>query len=142
MEQLTVKQYLAITHLARGATNKEAADATGCSESSVEKWKRRGDFQSLLKVSVRRIHDASIADLASSALDASRELKAIINNPDTSDRVKIAAIQVLFGRLENARNWENEIRIDNLEMLINANEENSTTRKALSKTANTNGFKP
>ncbi|MBW4505653.1 MAG: helix-turn-helix domain-containing protein [Scytonematopsis contorta HA4267-MV1] len=142
MEQLTVKQYLAITHLAAGATNLQAADAVGVSESSIEKWKRRADFQLLLKESVRRVYDAAIAELACGAIDSARELRTIINNPDAPDRVKIQAIQVLFSQLQNARNWEFENRVERLEAMLDASEEDTTIRKTLPTTATTNGFKP
>jgi hypothetical protein len=142
VEQLTVKQYLAITHLAAGATNLQAADAVGVSESSIEKWKRRADFQLLLKESVRRVYDAAIAELACGAIDSARELRTIINNPDAPDRVKIQAIQVLFSQLQNARNWEFENRVERLEAMLDASEEDTTIRKTLPTTATTNGFKP
>lgn len=142
MERLSVKQYLAITHLAAGLTNDQAAESVGVSPSSIDKWKKRKDFQLLLRESVRRVYDAAIAELCCGSIDAAKELRRIISNPEAPDRVKIAAIQVLFSQLQNSRTWEIESRIEQLEARLDETDQQSTaTGKTLLAAAATNGNK-
>ena len=45
---LSVNQYRAHAVLAAGGTVAEAANESGCSVSSINKWKNRSDFKTLL----------------------------------------------------------------------------------------------
>lgn len=119
-EQVSSKQQLALIRLACGDSNAAAASAAGVSLSCLEKWKQKPGFQKLLRNAVAEIFDSAIAELVSGSRDAAIELKRIINDPNTGDRTKIAAIQCLLGAAEKCKRWQLEARLERVEELLDA----------------------
>jgi len=126
LETLTPTQYQALTLLAAGYSNQEAAVATGVAIRTIERWKKKPDFQKLLREAVTKSFDAAIAELVSGSREAAKELKQIISSPDTGDRIKVTAISVLFANAIKVRDWSLEERLERIENLLNGTHENQT----------------
>lgn len=118
MEELTPKQYLALTRLAAGSTNQDAADSAGVSLRTIEGWKGKPHFQKLLKTAVNMMFDAALAELVSGSQDAAKELIKIISDPNTPPRTKISAIGVLFDTAAKVKQWNLEDRLGYVESAI------------------------
>lgn len=115
MVNLTAKQAKALTLLAAGATNAEAAKGAGVSLRTIDNWKAKPDFQKLLSYAVQAQLNSSLAELVAGASDAVKELNSIITSPDTPSRVKVTAINVLLTNAMKVRDWALEERLEALE---------------------------
>jgi len=126
MNELPLKQYLAVAFLASGNSTAETAKALNISESSVEKWRCKEDFKKALREASKGIYDAAIAKLSFKAVECADELSRIATDSEVPDRVKISAIQLVFSQLEKARNWELEARLETIENILNVNKNQAT----------------
>ncbi len=115
MDDLTPKQCIALTSLAAGSSNKEAAEAAGVALRTVESWKSNPQFKKMLRVAVNQMFDAALAELTAGSQDAAKELRSIIVNPETPSRTKITAIAVLFDNAAKVRGWYLEDRLAHVE---------------------------
>lgn len=113
--ELTPKQAKALTLLAAGCTNAEAAKGAGVSSRTIDNWKAKPDFQKMLSFAVQAQLNASLAQLVAGASDAVEELNLIITSSDTPSRVKVTAISVLLGNAMRVREWALEDRLEALE---------------------------
>lgn len=113
--ELNPKQAKALTLLAAGCTNAEAAKGAGVSSRTIDNWKSKPDFQKLLSFAVQAQLNASLAQLVAGASDAVKELNSIIISPDTPSRVKVSAISVLLSNAMKVREWALEDRLEALE---------------------------
>ena len=93
---------------------------------TIERWKKRTDFQKLLRESVAKTFDATIAELVANSRMAAIELQKIILDEDTPRRVKVSAIQVLLTTAAKAKESLLEERLESLEEIIDGNNENET----------------
>jgi hypothetical protein len=118
LEELTPKQYLALTRLASGSTNKEAAEAAGVALRTIEGWKTKPEFQKLLKTAVNMMLDAALAELVSGSQLAAKQLVQIISDPDTPSRTKVTAISVLFDTAVKVKQWNLEDRLARVEITL------------------------
>ncbi len=123
---MDIKQHTAILHLATGSSIKEAALAAGVSTSAIDKWKKTQEFQQLLNDAIQKIYLAGIAELAKGCLESATELRRIATDPDTSDRVKVSAITVIFGQMEKFKSWELEARLERVERLLDGTDSSET----------------
>ncbi len=123
---MDIKQHTAILHLATGSSIKEAALAAGVSTSAIDKWKRNEEFHRLLNDAIQKIYLAGIAELAKGCLESATELRRIATDPDTSDRVKVSAITVIFGQMEKFKSWELEARLERVERLLDGTDSSKT----------------
>lgn len=96
-----VTRYTIICHLASGASNKEAADQAGVSLSTVERLKRDVDFKAELSDAINQIYRSSLLKLTLGMSKAASELLRIVESPDTPDRVRLRAIEILFAQTLN-----------------------------------------
>jgi Bacterial regulatory proteins, luxR family len=115
LEELTPKQCIALTSLAAGASNKEAAEAAGVALRTVESWKSNPQFKKMLRVAVNQMFDAALAQLVSGSQEAVKELRNIITNPETPSRTKVTAIGVLLDNAVKVKNWHLEDRLARVE---------------------------
>jgi hypothetical protein len=99
---LTPSQIKALIKLTSGSGDAEAAQAAGVSTRTIQNWKSQYNFRNMLRQAVLSCYDAAIAEIASGAQDAAKELKAIIADPDTPKRVKVSAITALLNAVEKA----------------------------------------
>lgn len=127
MEELTPKQYLALTRLAAGSTNKEAAESADVSLRTIEGWKAKPHFQKLLKTAVNMMFDAALAELVSGGRDAAKELIKIISDPNTPSRTKVTAIGVLFDTAEKVKQWNFEERLADVEITLDGFDSGKTS---------------
>ncbi|MGI2909542.1 helix-turn-helix domain-containing protein [Tolypothrix sp. VBCCA 56010] len=126
MKDIDIRKSLAISYLACGVSIQDTATALNISVSTIEKWRVGEDFKKLLREAVRVIQDASIAKMSIKLVECADELIRIAISPEVSDRVKISAIQLIFGQLEKARNWELEERLVKIEKLLSDNQITTT----------------
>lgn len=115
MVDITPKQAKALTLLAAGCTNAEAAKGAGVSSRTIDNWKSKPDFQKLLSFAVQAQLNASLAQLVAGASDAVKELTSIITSSDTPSRVKVTAISILLSNAMRVREWSLEDRLEALE---------------------------
>jgi hypothetical protein len=115
---ITPKQAKALTLLAAGCTNAEAAKGAGVSSRTVDNWKSKPDFQKMLSFAVQAQLNASLAQLVAGASDAVKELNSIITSSDTPSRVKVTAISTLLNYSMRVREWALEDRLESLEGLL------------------------
>ena len=120
-DELDAKKYKIICHLATGCTNKEAAERAGVSLSTVERLKRHPAYKQEFAQAVKEIYKAGLTRLSLGIDTAVSELMRIIESPDTSDRVKLTAIQVLLSNAKEIRQWELEERLETVELKLNGN---------------------
>jgi hypothetical protein len=119
LEELTPKQCIALTCLAAGSSNQQAASAAGVALRTVEGWKANPQFKKMLRTAVNQMLDAALAELVAGSGDAARELKSIINDPETPSRIKIRAIEVLFENCVKVKSWYLEDRLNTVEVVLN-----------------------
>lgn len=118
MDDFSPKQYKALLHLAAGATNKEAAEASDVALRTIESWKNRDDFQAKLRRAITRVYDGAIAELVLGAQDAAKELRRMISDEDLPARTRLGAINTLLTHAAKAREATLEQRLENLEGLL------------------------
>jgi hypothetical protein len=115
LETFTPKQIEAFTMLAAGYSDIETAAKCGVTNKTISRWKAREDFSQLLRESSAKMFDAAISELCLGAIEATRELRYIITNPDVASRTKISAIQVLLTMASRAKEESLERRLDAIE---------------------------
>lgn|GEM_PF-5571819 len=113
-----IKRFTIICHLASGASNKEAADQTGVSLSTVERLKRDVDFKAELTDAISQIYRSSLLKLTLGMSKAASELLRIIESTDTPDRVKLKAIEILFSQTLNLDQLVLEDKMNRIEELL------------------------
>lgn len=100
-DEKDAKRCRIICLLATGRSNKEAAEQAGVSLSTIERLKRDADFRVELSEAVGQVYRSSLLQLTLGMEKASSELLRIINSPDTPDRLKLRAIEILFAQAGN-----------------------------------------
>lgn len=123
MDELSIKQYRALCCLLAGGTQEEAAREAGCSVSSIEKWRKKPDFARLLKQSIAKVYDATLAEIVLGSMSAAKALRQIIDDDETPSRVKISAIATLLGHAEKAKQSALEERLERIEGLLDGTDE-------------------
>ncbi len=108
-------RYRIICYLATGCSNKEAAEQAGTSLSTVERLKRNANFRAELSEAVNQVYRASLLKLTLGMDKAASELLRIMESPDSPDRVKLKAIEILFAQTLNLDRLALEDRINQLE---------------------------
>lgn len=116
----------ALCLLASGCSKSEASRQSGIPLPTINRWSKEPLFKQKLRQAVASVYDSTIAELVSSSHSAARELKRIIEDPDTSSRVKISAISVLFSHAEKAKISLLEDRLEALESALNGNSQGVT----------------
>lgn len=127
MDELSIKQYRALCCLLAGGTQEEAAREAGCSVSSIEKWRKKPDFARLLRQSIAKVYDATLAEIVLGSMSAAKALRQIIDDDETPSRVKISAIATLLSHAEKAKQFAIEERLERLEDLAIGTEQESAT---------------
>ncbi|BAZ71453.1 hypothetical protein NIES4106_62500 (plasmid) [Fischerella sp. NIES-4106] len=122
---LTPVQNQALCLLAAGYTQEEVARKTGVTKDCICKWKKKPEFEKLLRESVAKVYDAAIAELVSGSIEAARQLKEIITDEDTPKRVKVSAIQVLLTTAARAKESLLEERLEALEASLDGSADQS-----------------
>lgn len=118
-DDLNYPQYKALCCLVAGGSLQDAANEAGVALITVKKWKARPDFKRKLRDSLIKIYEAGLAEILLGASEAAKELRAIISNPECSDRVKVSAITALFTQATNAKNLVIDERVSALENALN-----------------------
>lgn len=118
MEELTTNHYRALTLLVAGYSLEEVAEKTDVSVRTIQRWKKRPDFQRLLTESVGKTFDAAVAELVAGSIDAAQELKQIIKDSDVPVRVRVTAISVLLANAWKAKDAILEQRLQRVEDLL------------------------
>jgi len=101
MSEKDAKRYKLICLLATGCGNKEAAEQMGTSISTIERLRGGIDFKNELSEAINQIYRNNLLTLSLGMSKASSELIRIIESDDTSDRVKLRAIEILFAQTKN-----------------------------------------
>lgn len=86
--------------------------------STIERLKREAGFKHELSRAVNQVYRNGLTQLALGIDKAVSELLRIIESPDTQDRVKLKAIEILLTQAANANNLALEQRISSLENTI------------------------
>ncbi|MEO1762609.1 MAG: LuxR C-terminal-related transcriptional regulator [Cyanobacteria bacterium J06629_18] len=116
--ELTPKQMRALSLIAAGATNAQAAEAVNVSQRTIVNWKALPNFQKLLSFAVQSQFNSALAQLVCGSQDAVLELQNIITSSDTPARIKVSAISVLLSHASQVRSWALEQRLENLEAFL------------------------
>ncbi len=117
------KRYKIICYLATGCSNKEAAEQAGVSLSTIERLKRDADFKTELYEAVHQIYRNGLLRLTLGIDKAASELLRMIESPDTPDRVRLKAIEILFAQTSNLDSLALEERLNRLQEQIERQEQ-------------------
>jgi transcriptional regulator with XRE-family HTH domain len=129
-KDLTPKQYKALTMLLAGYTYQEVADKTGVNKKTIERWKKLPTFTARMREAQHLCFQSAIAELIVDSRYAATELNRIIKNPETSDRIKISAIQTAFSFASKVPKYESELNSEYVESNLDDNSENESEKQA------------
>jgi hypothetical protein len=118
-----VRRYKIICYLATGCSNKEAAEQSGVSLSTIERLKRDADFKAELYEASHSIYRNGLLRLTLGIDKAASELLRIIESSDTPDRVKLKAIEILFSQASHLDSLALEERLNRLEEQVKRQEQ-------------------
>jgi hypothetical protein len=118
-----VRRYKIICYLATGCSNKEAAEQSGVSLSTIERLKRDADFKAELYEASHQIYRNGLLRLTLGIDKAASELLRIIESGDTPDRVKLKAIEILFSQASHLDSLALEERLNRLQEQIDRQEQ-------------------
>ena len=116
---LNYPQYKALCCLVAGGTLQDAAYEAGVSLPTIKRWKASPDFKRKLRDSLVKVYEAGLAETLLGFSEAAKELRSIITNSETSDRVKVSAITALFAQASNAKQLIIDERVTTLEAALN-----------------------
>jgi transposase len=117
-DEKEARRYKLICLLATGCSNREAADQMGTSVSTIERMRQGIDFKGELSEAVNQVYRNNLLKLTLGMTKATSELLRIIESSDTPDRVKLKAIEILFGQTLNLDCLVIEDRLNELEEQI------------------------
>ncbi len=115
-----------MTLLVAGYSLEEVAEKTDVSVRTIQRWKKRPDFQRLLTEAVGKTFDAAIAELVAGSIDAAQELKQIIKDSDVPVRVRVTAISVLLANAWKSKDAILEERLQRVEELLDGTDPSKT----------------
>lgn len=84
-----------------------------------------------MKDAACKIYECAIAELATGASKAVRELLRMVDDKNVPDRTKIQAITLLLNHLKETREWQLEKRLEALEATLNGGSRNGSELKAI-----------
>jgi hypothetical protein len=117
--ELSPNQILAITILACGGTNKEAAAAASVTERTIEKWRAENSaFPDLMESIALEIFNQSVRKAVGAANQCVAKLISIIENDDLPARTQIKACEVLLNHGEKLTLAQVQRRIKNIEQAL------------------------
>ena len=96
MEFLNHNHHTAILMLTAGRSTKEISVELGVSQRTIDVWKSDPNFASLLRESSNKAFEASHAELMLHTQKAVFQLQQILDNPDTTTRIRLSAIQLML----------------------------------------------
>lgn len=117
-DDLSLRQYRALTVLVARGDLEAAATEAGVSVRCVKGWKTQPNFRKKLQEAVVKVFEASLAELTLGASDAAKELIRIIRDPECGDRIKVTAISTLFSTAALAKQLIIDSRIEAIEELL------------------------
>lgn len=117
-DEKDIKRYRIICLLATGCSNKEAAEQAGVSLSTIERMKRDADFKAELADAIHQIYRGSLLKITLGMDKAASELVRIMESPETPDRVKLKAIEILFSQAGNLELMALEEKVNHLENIV------------------------
>ncbi len=117
--ELSPNQIQAISVLACGGTNREAAAAAGVTERCVEKWRSENPaFLDLIESIALEIFNQSIKKAVAASNKAVETLIAIIEDKDLPARTQIKACEVLLSHGEKLTLTQVQRRIKTIEQAL------------------------
>ncbi len=121
---LNPKQYRAALIILSGGSVLDAAKDCNTTEDSIRKWRQLPEFQKLLTRAATEVFNTGLNKILLLVDKAILELEAILVNPETSDRTKLQAIQLILNHSTLAKNLNIEQRIEKIEeILLNGDRE-------------------
>lgn len=116
---LSPNQILAITVLACGGTNKQAAEAANVTERTIEKWRSENSaFPDLMESIALEIFNQSVRKAVGAANKCVDKLISIIDNDDLPARTQIKACEVLLNHGEKLTLAQVQRRIKVIEQAL------------------------
>ncbi len=116
---LSPNQILAVTVLACGGTNKQAAAAANVSERTIEKWRAENSaFPDLMESIALEIFNQSVRKAVGAANQCVAKLISIVENDDLPARTQIKACEVLLNHGEKLTLAQVQRRIKNIEQAL------------------------
>lgn len=97
--ELTVIQSKAIALIVAGYSHRDVAIKLSVTQESISKWHQLTHFQEHKQKAIDTLYDAAMAELIDGAQEAIRELRYIINNRETPQRIKVSAITTLLNTI-------------------------------------------
>jgi NAD/NADP transhydrogenase beta subunit len=117
--ELSPNQILAVTVLACGGTNKQAAAAANVTERTVEKWRAENSaFPNLMESIALEIFNQSIRKAVGAANQCVEKLISIVENDDVPVRTQIKACEVLLNHGEKLTLAQVQRRIKTIEQAL------------------------
>lgn len=117
--ELSPNQIQAISVLAAGGTNREAAAAAGVTERCIEKWRAQNPaFLDLVESIALEVFNQSIKKAVSASNKAVEKLISIIENDDLPARTQIKACEVLLNHGEKLTLAQVQRRIKTIEQAL------------------------
>ncbi|MBD2359232.1 helix-turn-helix domain-containing protein [Tolypothrix sp. FACHB-123] len=133
-EELTIIQARAIVLMIAGYSQRDIAIKLGITQTTISLWHRQSSFSENKRKAISTIFDASMADLIDGTQEAVRELRNIINDPETPQKTKISAITVLLStalRYKGSNYIETDDLSDSVETKIKFLSENAESKEEL-----------
>lgn len=97
IENLTAKQKQAVLLLAQGRTARVVGKRLKVSAGTVNNWRsQNGSFKTALEVTQRQMFEAGIRQIKALMMKSAHILHEVMDDPDSSNREKIAAAKVVL----------------------------------------------
>ncbi len=117
--ELSPNQLLAITVLACGGTNRQAAAAANVTERTVEKWRAENSaFPDLMESIALEIFNQSVRKAVGAVNKCVEKLISIVEDEEVPVRTQIKACEVLLSHGEKLSLAQVQRRIKNIEQAL------------------------
>ena len=107
--------------LLAGYSNQEISEKLGLSIQIIRDTQKDKNFQRTLQLASAKIFDSAIARLCLNSAKAVDVIVEILDNPDSSDRIKLQAAKIILDVAEKSKTAQLEQRLEALESLVSSN---------------------
>jgi transcriptional regulator with XRE-family HTH domain len=138
-ESLTVQESKAVALLIAGYSARDVAIKLKVTPETITNWHKNERFKTAKKQALDTLYNAAMAEMVDGMQLACRELIAIIENPDTPQKTKISAINVLLNHVSRNRvesNVSDVLDIENDTISVDTLIKTATTREELTEAIN------
>ncbi|OUL23820.1 hypothetical protein BV378_20620 [Nostoc sp. RF31YmG] len=135
-ESLTVLEARAITLLTSGYSQRDVAIKLGLTPVTLTNWSKTERFKNARKQAIETLYNAAMGELTDGMQLACRELLTIIEDPNTPQKTKISAINVMLNHISRNRiqsNITDVIDVEDENISVDSLIKTASTREELEK---------